>query len=347
MATMKALVYAAKGKPTLEERPKPTILKPTDAIVKMVKTTICGTDLHIFKGDVATCDTGRILGHEGVAVVEQVGNSVSHFKPGDKVIVSCITSCMTCTNCRQGMPSHCTDGGWALGNTIDGTQAEYTRIPHADGSLHRVAETASDDAQLMLSDTVPTGYECGVLQGKVKLGSTVAIVGSGPVGLGALITSQLYSPLQIIMIDLNEKRLSLARALGATHTVVSGPNVVEQVMQITSGRGVDTVIEAVGIPATFELCQKLVAVGGTVANLGVHGAKVDLHLEELWDKNITLTTRLVDARSTPMLIKLVESRKIQPEKFATHNFAFGDIEKAYNVFGAAEAHDCLKVVVNF
>ncbi|KAJ3997648.1 L-iditol 2-dehydrogenase [Lentinula boryana] len=346
MATMKALVYAAKGKPTLEDRPKPTILKPTDAIVKMIKTTICGTDLHIFKGDVATCDTGRIIGHEGVAVVEQVGDRVSHFKPGDKVIVSCITSCATCTNCRTGMPSHCTDGGWTLGNTIDGTQAEYTRIPHADGSLHRVAKSASDDAQLMLSDIVPTGYECGVLVGKVKLGSTVAIVGSGPVGLSALITSQLFSPLQVILIDLNEKRLSTARSLGATHTVVSGPNAVEQVMKLTAGRGVDTVIEAVGIPATFELCQKLVAVGGTIANLGVHGAKVDLYMEKLWDKNITITTRLVSTTSTSMLIKLVESGKIQPEKVLTHNFAFGDIEKAYSIFGAAESHNCLKVVIN-
>ncbi|KAJ4470316.1 L-iditol 2-dehydrogenase [Lentinula edodes] len=344
---MKALVYAAKGQPRLEDRPKPTILKPTDAIVKMVKTTICGTDLHIFKGDVATCDTGRILGHEGVAVVEQVGDNVGLFKPGDKVIVSCITSCTTCANCRRGMPSHCTNGGWALGNTIDGTQAEYTRIPHADGSLHLAVESASDNAQLMLSDTVPTGYECGVLQGKIKLGSTVAIVGSGPVGLGALITSQLYSPLQIIMIDLNEKRLATARSLGATHTVVSGPNVVEQVMKITGGRGVDAALEAVGIPATFELCQKLVAVGGTIANLGVHGTKVDLHLETLWDKNITITTRLVDASSTPMLIKLVKSGKILPEKFATHTFAFKDIEKAYSIFGAAEAHDCLKVVIEF
>ncbi|KAJ3812835.1 L-iditol 2-dehydrogenase [Lentinula aff. lateritia] len=316
---MKALVYAAKGQPTLEDRPKPTILNPTDAIVKMVKTTICGTDLHIFKGDVTTCDTGRILGHEGVAVVEQVSDHVGLFKPGDKVIVSCITSCTTCANCRPGMPSHCTDG-----------------------SLHLAVESASDDAQLMLSDTIPTSYAC-----KIKLGSTVAIVGSGPVGLGALITSQLYSPLQIIVIDLNEKRLATARSLGATHTVVSGPNVVEQVMKITGGRGVDAVLEAVGIPAIFGLCQKLVAVGGTIANLGVHGTKVDLHLETLTKTLVTITTRLVDASSTPMLIKLVESGKIQPDKFATHTFAFKDIEKAYSIFGAAEAHDCLKVVIEF
>ncbi|KAJ4490719.1 alcohol dehydrogenase [Lentinula aciculospora] len=344
---MKALVYAANGRPSLEERPKPIILKPTDAIVKMVKTTICGTDLHIFKGDVATCATGRVVGHEGIAIVEQVGDNVSLFKPGDKVIVACITSCTTCSNCRRGMPSHCSDGGWVLGNTADGTQAEYTRVPHADGSLHHAVKGASDDAQLMLSDTVPTGYECGVVQGKVKLGSTVAIVGSGPVGLGALVTSQLCSPLQIIMIDLNEKRLSTARSLGATHAVVSGSNVVEQVMQLTAGRGVDTVIEAVGIPATFELCQKLVAVGGTIANMGVHGTKVDLHMETLWDKNITITTRLVDASSTAMLIKLVESSKLQLEKFVTHHFAFNDIEKVYDIFGAAEAHNCLKVVIEF
>ncbi|KAJ6581392.1 chaperonin 10-like protein [Mycena capillaripes] len=322
MATMKALVFAGKGQPVLQDRPRPKILASTDAVVKMAKTTICGTDLHILKGDVATCDTGRILGHEGTGVVESVGDSVKGFKAGDRVIISCITSCSSCEFCRRGMPSHCADGGWILGNVIDGTQAEYVRIPHADPSLHHMVKGASEEDQVMCSDVLPTGFECGVLNGRVQPGSSVAIVGGGPVGLGALLTAQLYSPYSLIMIDLDPNRLEAAKSLGATHCIVSGPDTVKEVMGLTDGRGVDTVIEAVGVPATFKLCQDVVAIGGTIANLGVHGCKVDLHLEDLWHRNITITTRLVDAVSTAMLIKLVDSGKIQTDKLVTHTFNF-------------------------
>ncbi|KAJ7155516.1 putative zinc-dependent alcohol dehydrogenase [Mycena crocata] len=347
MTAMKALVFAGKGQPIIEDRPKPKVLKATDAVVKMVKTTICGTDLHILKGDVATCGTGRILGHEGVGVVEAVGDTVKGFKVGDRVIVSCITSCSSCEFCRRGMPSHCTDGGWTLGNTIDGTQAEYVRIPHADSSLHHMVKGASEDEQVMCSDVLPTGFECGVLNGRVQPGSTVAVIGGGPVGLGALLTAQLYSPFNLIMIDLDTNRLKSAKALGATHCFVSGPKTIEEVMELTGGRGVDTVIEAVGVPATFKLCQDLVAVGGTIANLGVHGCKVDLHLEDLWHRNITITTRLVDAVSTAMLVKLVDSGRIKTDKLVTHSFGFAETTKAYETFGAAAQHNALKVIINF
>ncbi|KAJ7449592.1 alcohol dehydrogenase GroES domain-containing protein [Mycena latifolia] len=347
MASMKALVFAGKGQPLIEERPRPTILVATDAIVKMVKTSICGTDLHILKGDVATCATGRILGHEGTAIVEAVGDSVREFKVGDRVIVSCITACSSCEFCRRGIPSHCTDGGWILGNTIDGTQAEYTRIPYADSSLHHMVKGASEEEQVMCSDVLPTGFECGVLNGRVQPGTTVAVIGGGPVGLGAMLTAQLYSPFNLIMVDLDANRLKLAKSLGATHCFVSGPNTVQDVMELTGGRGVDTVIEAVGVPATFKLCQDLVAVGGTIANLGVHGCKVDLHLEDLWHRNITITTRLVDAVSTGMLIKLVDSGRIKTDKLVTHTFSFTDIPNAYATFGAAAQHNALKVIINF
>lgn len=344
---MKALVFVGKGKPVLQDKPKPQILQPTDAVVKMIKTTICGTDLHILKGDVATCDTGRVLGHEGIAQVEAVGSAVKAFKPGDRVIVSAITSCSSCEYCRKGMPSHCTDGGWILGNTVDGTQAEYTRIPHADASLHHMVKGASEEEQVMVSDVLVTGFECGVLNGKVQPGSTVAIVGGGPVGLGSLITAQLYSPSSVIMIDLDSNRLEMAKTMGATHTVVSGPDAIKQVMDLTNGRGVDTVIEAVGVPATFALCQEIIAPGGTIANMGVHGTKVDLHLEKLWDKNITITTRLVDAVSAPKLIKLVDSGRIRTDKLVTHTFKFSDMANAYETFGAAAKHNALKVIINF
>jgi alcohol dehydrogenase len=274
---MKALVYHGPGEKALEDRAKPDLLEPNDAIVKIMKTTICGTDLHILKGDVATCAPGRILGHEGVGVVDSLGAGVTAFHPGDNVLISCISSCGKCEYCRRGMYSHCTMGGWILGNTIDGTQAEYVRIPHADTSLYPVPMGADGEALVMLSDILPTGFECGVLNGKVRPGVTVAIVGAGPIGLAALLSAHFYSPAEIIMIDLDDNRLEVTRRLGATQTVNSKDGkAAEKVKALTGGRGVDTAIEAVGVPATFLLCQDLVAPGGIIANIGVHGTKASL-----------------------------------------------------------------------
>jgi alcohol dehydrogenase len=286
---MKALIYKGIGSVALEERPRPKVQSPTDAIIKLSKTTICGTDLHIRGGDVATCTPGRILGHEGVGTVEELGASVTAFHEGDKVLISCISSCASCEYCRRGMYSHCTTGGWILGNTIDGTQAQYVRVPHAASSLYHIPLTANEDALVMLSDIFPTGLECGVLNGKVNPGGTVAIIGAGPVGLAALITAQMYSPSLIIMIDRDTNRLESAKKLGAHYTIdPTNGEAATYVKSITDGKGCDTVIEAVGIPATFELCQELVAPGGTIANVGVHGTKVDLHLEKLWSQNICM-----------------------------------------------------------
>src|SRR5450830_616999 len=343
---MKALVYQGPGMKSLEDRPKPAITAPTDAIVKVSKTTICGTDLHILKGDVTTCQPGRILGHEGVGIIEQVGSAVTAFKPGDHVLISCISSCGKCTFCRKQMYSHCSTGGWILGNSIDGTQAEYVRIPYADTSLYPIPAGADEEALVMLSDILPTGFECGVLNGKVQPGSTVAIVGSGPIGLATLLTAQFYSPAQIIMIDLDDNRLEVAKRFGATAVVNSANGkVVDALMKLTSQRGVDTAIEAVGIPATFELCEKIVAPGGIIANIGVHGSKVDLHLENLWDRNITITTRLVDTESTPMLLKLVKSDKIDAKLLITHHFKLDHILDAYEAFENAATTNALKVII--
>ena len=345
--TMKAFVYVGVGKPALEDRPRPEIKGPGDAIVKMVKTTICGTDLHILKGDVATCAPGRILGHEGVGMIDSIGAGVTTFRPGDRVLISCISSCGKCEYCRRGMYSHCTTGGWILGNTIDGTQAEYVRIPHADTSLYALPKGANEDAMVMLSDILPTGFECGVLNGKVSPGSTVAIVGSGPIGIAALLTAQLYSPAEIIVIDLDDNRLAMARTFGATKTVNNQDGkAVETVMALTGGHGVDTAIEAVGVPATFQLCQELVAPGGVIANIGVHGQKVELHLERLWSQNIAITTRLVDAVTTPMLLKTVLSGKIDPTRLVTHHFPLDQILAAYDTFGRAAQTKALKVIID-
>jgi alcohol dehydrogenase len=344
---MKALVYHGPGQKFWEEKPKPVILEPTDAIVKISLTTICGTDLHIMKGDLPAVINGRIIGHEGVGIIEEAGSSVANFKKGDHVLISCITSCGTCEYCKKTMYSHCEKGGWILGNLIDGTQAEYVRIPHADNSLYPVPANADEEAIVMLSDILPTGFECGVLNGKVKPGDAIAIVGAGPIGIAALLTAQFYSPSEIIMIDVDDYRLSIAKSFGANRVINSAnEDAVAKVMSITNGKGVDAAIEAVGIPATFELCEAIVDAGGHIANIGVHGKSVTLHLENLWSRNITITTRLVDTVSTPMLFKTVQSGKLDPKKLITHRFRLDQIVEAYETFGNAAKEKALKVILS-
>ncbi len=346
-ATMKALVYHGPGLRSWDDVPRPTITKPTDAIVRVTKTTICGTDLHILKGDLPAVTAGRILGHEGIGIINQIGAAVTEFKVGDKVIISCVSACLKCSFCRRGMLSHCRDGGWILGNTIDGTQAQYARIPHADGSLYRIPTGADEEAMVMLSDILPTGFECGVLNGQVKPGDTVAIVGAGPVGMAILLTVQFYSPAAIVVIDVDDKRLEVAKTLGATQVINSKDGkAVDRIMAITNGSGVDVAIEAVGLAATFAICQEIVAAGGHIANVGVHGKPAELHLEKLWDRNITLTTRLVDTVTTAMLLKVVASDKLKPASLVTHRFALDDIMTAYDTFSNAAEEGALKVILN-
>jgi alcohol dehydrogenase len=344
--TMHALVYRGAGRRAWETRPRPVIQEATDAVVRVTTSTLCGTDLHILKGDVSTVTAGRILGHEGVGIVEEVGASVSVVAKDDRVLISCITSCAKCDFCRKGTYSHCRRGGWILGHTIDGTQAEYVRIPHADTSLHALPPDANEEAMVMLSDILPTGFECGVLNGQVKPGDIVAIVGAGPIGLAALLTAQLYSPAEIVMIDVDDNRLEVARSFGGTMAVNSADGeAVEKLWELTGRAGVDVAIEAVGIPATFDICQSILAPGGRLANVGVHGKPVELHLEKLWAQNITLTTRLVDTVTIPMLLKMVQSGRLQPRKLVTHRFALADVMAAYDTFGNAAKEHALKVIL--
>ncbi|RWR06237.1 zinc-dependent alcohol dehydrogenase family protein [Paenirhodobacter populi] len=343
---MKALVYQGPAKKDWIEKDKPAIDKPTDAIVRITRTTICGTDLHILKGDVPAVTEGRTLGHEGVGIVESVGDAVANFKPGDAVLISCVTSCGKCPNCKRQLYAHCSDGGWILGHLIDGTQAEYVRIPHADNSLYPIPEGADEEALVMLSDIMPTGFEIGVLAGRVKPGDTMAIVGAGPIGMATLLTAQFYSPGRIIMIDTDPNRLEVARQFGATETLqVGADDVIARIMEMTDGQGVDVAVEAVGVPATFDTCQKIVSAGGNIANVGVHGKPVELHIEELWIKNINISMGLVCTNTTPMLLKTLQSGKVDPARLITHRFSLDRILDAYEVFGNAAREKAMKVIL--
>lgn len=343
---MKALVYQGPGHKDWVEKAKPAIQKPTDVIVRVTKTTICGTDLHILKGDVPAVTEGRTLGHEGVGIVEEVGPAIRNFKKGDPVLISCVTSCGACPNCKRQLYAHCSDGGWILGHKIDGTQAEYVRIPHGDNSLYPIPAGADEEALVMLSDIMPTGMEIGVQYGGVKPGDTIAIVGAGPVGMSVLLTAQFYSPGRIIMVDMDANRLEVARKFGATHTLQVGKDdVVAEILKLTDGLGVDVAIEAVGVPATFDTCQKIVSAGGAIANVGVHGKPVELHIEELWIKNINISMGLVNTNTTPMLLKTLGSGKVNPAELVTHRFALNDILQAYEVFANAAREKAMKVIL--
>lgn len=347
---MKAIVYQGPGKKEMIEVPMPKIIDENDAVVKVTKTTICGTDLHILKGDVPTMKPGRILGHEAIGIVEEVGSAVKDFKKGDKVIMSCVSACGTCKFCKMGLPSHCEKtGGWILGNLIDGVQAEYVRTPYADTSLYKIPDTLTDDEAVLICDILPTGLEIGVQRGNVQPGKTVAIVGAGPIGMSALIAAQLYSPSKLIMVDLDEKRLARAKEFGATHLVnpKDPEKAIKEIYDLTDGLGVDVAIEAVGIEPTFDICQKIVAAGGNIANVGVHGKPVTLHIEDLWIRNINLSTGLVNTNTIPMLMKIIEAKKIPVGKLITHHFKFEDSMEAYEVFSNPSKTNALKVVLEF
>jgi alcohol dehydrogenase len=349
---MKALVYHGPGKKAWEEVPDPKILQPTDVIVHVDTTTICGTDLHILKGDVPAVTDGRILGHEGVGTVTEIGSAVTTIEVGDRVLISCVNSCGSCSYCHQGLYAHCLadEGasgiGWILGHLIDGTQAEYVRVPFGDNSLYKLPAGVSDDAAVMLSDILPTGFEIGVRYGRVKPGDVVAVVGAGPVGLAAIMTASLYGAARVVALDLDANRLEKARTFGATDVVNSADeDWVDQVKAMTDGFGVDVAIEAVGLPATFDACTKIVRPGGSIANVGVHGAPVELALQDLWIMDLSITTGLVSTNTTPMLLKLVAQDKLAAASFATHHFTFEQMLDAYDTFGRAAETKALKVVI--
>jgi len=345
---MKALVYHGPGNKAWEDVPKPELAADTDAIIRVDATTICGTDLHILKGDVPEVTDGRILGHEAVGTVESVGSAVKHLRPGDRVLVSCVTACATCRFCREGRYGQCLGGGgWILGHLIDGTQAEFVRVPFADTSTYPVPKGVSDEDLLMLADILPTSYEVGVLNGRIAPGDVVAIVGAGPIGLSAVITAQLFSPAHIVAIDLADTRLEAAKRFGADVTVNSTrQDPLEVVRGLTDGLGADVAIEAVGVPETFELAAELIRPGGRVANVGVHGKPATLHLETLWIRDVTITTGLVDTYTTPTLIRLLAGGQLQTNSLVTQRFALDDMAAAYDTFSRAAETGALKVVLS-
>ena len=348
---MKALVYHGPGRKAWEDAPDPKILEPTDVIARIDTTTICGTDLHILRGHVPAVTDGRILGHEAVGTVTEVGQAVTELRVGDRILIPAITSCGKCSYCKRNMPSHCqTVGGigWIFGHLVDGTQAEYVRVPYAETSVHKVPEGLTDEDVLFLADALPTGFEVGILNGRTKPGDSVAVIGAGPVGLGAIMTAGLCGAGQVIAVDLDRNRRNKALELGATHEVdASAPDLVAQIKALTpDGLGVDVAIEAVGVPETFRTCIDIVRPGGTIANVGVHGAPVELPIQDLWISNVAITTGLVDCRTVPNLMNMVRNRRLRARAMATHHFPLSAIEEAYEVFDAAARNRVIKVVLH-
>jgi alcohol dehydrogenase len=344
---MKALVYHGPGQRSWDSVPNPVVKFPTDAIVKIDLATICGSDLHILKGDVPAVKPGTILGHEAVGTIVDTGAAVTKFQIGDHVLVSCITSCGSCRFCKEGRYGQCTGGGgWIFGHLINGLQAEYARVPFADNSLYKVPTGLTDEQVLFLSDILPTSFEVGVQNGGVRPGDTVAIVGAGPIGLAAVMTANLYTPARIVVIDLDDGRLAKAKEFGADVTINnSREDAIKTVYELTGGLGADVAVEAVGTPATFELAAELIRPGGTLANVGVHGKPATLHLEKLWIRNVTITTGLVDTRTIPQLLSLIEGGRLDPTVLATHRFSMDEAMKAYDVFGDAAKTHALKVIL--
>ena len=344
---MKALIYNGPGEKVWDTKADPVIVDSSDAIVHIDSSTICGTDLHILKGDVPEVTPGTVLGHEAVGTIVETGAAVTTFAEGDRVLVSCITSCGRCRFCKEAHYGLCTGGGgWIFGHLIDGLQAEYARVPFVDTSVYKVPEGLSDEQVLFLADILPTAYEVGVLNGKVDAGDTVVIVGAGPIGLATIMTAKLYTPARIIAIDLADSRLEKARVFGADVTINNGrEDAVAMIQELTHGLGADVAVEAVGVPETFELCTAIVRPGGHVANVGVHGHSATLHLETLWIKDITITTGLVDTSTTPRLLQLIAEGRLDATPFATHHFALDETLEAYDTFGAAAETDALKVVL--
>ncbi len=345
---MQGLVYHGPGQKAWEEVPHPVLLADTDAIVRVDAVTICGTDLHILKGDVPAVTDGRILGHEAVGTVVEVGTAVRNLRCDQRVLVSCITACGSCRFCRHGSYGQCVGGGgWILGHKIDGTQAEYVRVPFADTSTYPVPAGVTDEEVLMLADILPTGYEVGVLNGGVQPADVVAVVGAGPIGLSAIMGARLFSPSVVVAIDLADSRLEAAKQFGADVTVNNGrQDALRTVQELTDGLGADVAIEAVGVPSTFELAAALIRPGGRVANIGVHGKPVTLHLEDLWIRNVTITTGLVDTYSTPTLLRLMINHQVDAGRLVTDRFALADIMQAYDTFARAGETGALKVALN-
>lgn len=343
---MKALVYNGPGQRSWREMPDPVIQDPEDAIVRVDAVTICGTDLHILKGDVPSVAHGRILGHEAVGTITAVGAGVRGVAVGDRVLISCITSCGRCEYCRQGRYGQCLGGGgWILGHLIDGTQAEQVRVPFADRSVYKLPDNVTDEAALLLADILPTAYEVGTINGRVRPGDTVVIVGAGPIGLAAIATSKLFSPSQIVVVDLADSRRKAALDHGADVALAPDEDVVEAIRGLTGGLGADVAIEAVGVPATFELCAEVVRPGGVVANVGVHGAPATLHLEDLWIKDITITTGLVDTAATPRLLSMLAAGRLAMPGLITHRFGLDEMQDAYDIFSRAGETGALKVAL--
>lgn len=343
--TMKAFVYHGPEKMSLDQVPKPTIIKPTDAIVKVTTSTICGTDKHIRHGGMPEVEPGRIIGHEFCGIVEEVGSSVNKFKKGDKVAVSCVTQCMDCYYCRRGMYSQCTTGSWIYGYMIDGCQADYVRVPYADSGMYIIPDSLTDEDVLFVGDILSTGY-FGAENGNIQPGDTVAVFGSGPVGMCAMATARLWGPARIVAVDIDDSRLEFAKKNGWADYGLNPQkvDVVQALKDMTGGRGADVTIEANGFEPTFKGAIDGVRAGGTVSLIGVFEKPQVVEMNKLWIKNIAIKMGLVNANRISELIDLIKEGKLNMKPLITHTLPLSQVAEGYDIF-EERRDNAIKVVL--
>lgn len=343
--TMKAVVYKGNGIVCLEDRPIPVIEKETDAIVRVTRSTICSSDLHIKHGAVPRAKENIVLGHEFVGEIVEVGRKVKNFFVGDRVSVNVETFCGECFFCKQGYVNNCIHGGWELGCRIDGGQAEYARIPMADQGLTKIPDDVSDEEALFNGDILATGYWAASI-GEIKPADTVVVLGAGPTGLCTLMSIKLYSPATVIVVDTSTDRLNLAKEQGLADVCLNPleVDIEEEILKLTQGRGADRVFEVAGGENTFQLAWKVARPNAIVILVALYEKEQTLPLHQMYGKNLVFKTGGVDANSCEAIMKMVECKKIDTSCLITHRGPLNDVMEGYRIF-EDRLDGCIKWVI--
>lgn len=342
---MKGFVWHNNKTASLDKRPVPKIKDKRDAIVKVTMSSICTSDLHIIRGFVPKAVPETILGHEFVGEIVDVGSDIKNLKKGDRVSANCETFCGQCYFCKRGFINNCLYGGWEIGCTIDGCQAEYVRVPFADTGLTKLPDNISYENALFVGDILSSGY-WGAELCEIQKGDTVAVIGAGPVGLCSMISAKLLGAEKIIAIDVDDTRLEIAKNQNLADVVINPLNsdVEKEVKDLTERRGADSVIEAAGGKDTFQTAWKIARANAIVALVAMYEENQTLPLPDMYGKNLTFKTGGVDAVNCSKLVDLISEKKINTDFLITNKFSLDNIQQAYKLF-ENKSDNCLKIAI--